>query len=125
MAQAPKFYTDVHIPKAVVKQLRDKGVDIIHGSEVGKSDDSDVQHLTYCADKKRTIISFDSDFEVLHYRWLTEGKWHAGILKINVALQGDNGIGRIVAIVLGYHENITGGAGQVETDLHNRLYYER
>jgi predicted nuclease of predicted toxin-antitoxin system len=45
MATPLKFYTDVHIAKTVVRQLRNKGIDILHGGELGLGDATDFEHL--------------------------------------------------------------------------------
>lgn len=75
-----KFYTDVHISREVVKQLRQKGIDIIYCGEVGLSDATDPDHLKYATTEARIMVSCDDDFERPHMEWLEQGKPHAGIV---------------------------------------------
>ena len=56
------FYTDAHIHYAAVKQLRDKGVDIVRCQDVGMDDASDSEHLTYATDQGRVVVTCDKDF---------------------------------------------------------------
>lgn len=93
------FYADVHIPKRAIEQLQRKGVDIIHCSDVGNDDLTDIDHLYYAINHNRVMISCDGDFEVLHWQFQTEEKTHMGIIYINMHDYCKN-IGIIVGEVL-------------------------
>src|SRR5207244_7387869 len=84
MAAKPLFYTDVHIPKEAVQQLKNKGIDIIHCGEVGMSDADDADHLAYAAEHERVMVSCDEDFEILHSDWQEMGRSHAGIVRFRM-----------------------------------------
>jgi predicted nuclease of predicted toxin-antitoxin system len=78
------FYTDVHISKRAVEQLRLKGVDIIHCSDIGNDDLSDIDHLEYAIQNNRVMVSCDDDFEILHWQWKTQQRDHMGIVYISM-----------------------------------------
>lgn len=78
------FYADVHIPKRAIEQLRLKGVDIIHCSDIGNDDLSDIEHLHYAVSNNRVMVSCDADFEILHWQWHNNNKNHMGIVYINM-----------------------------------------
>ena len=63
----PKFYSDKHIPKAVAKQLRSRGVDIVRCEDVGLGDADDLTHLEYATREGCAVITNDTDFIRLHY----------------------------------------------------------
>lgn len=122
-ALKPRFYTDKHIPRAVTAQLRQHGVDITRCEEVGLGDAPDLTHLEWASKENRVVITGDADFARLHATWQAEGREHAGIMFCQSHIQGADGVGKIVSVVLMYHELITGGAGTVEADITNRLIY--
>ena len=114
-----KFYADTHIAKAVVEQLRARGVDIIHCHEAGRNEASDPEHLEYAASEGRSIVTNDQRFGVWHQQRLEAGKHHAGIFIITK--QKDN-IGMIVHELLYWHELIVGGAGDAEGDIYDQVF---
>lgn len=118
-----KFYADSHIPKAVVIQLRRRGIDAIHCQEVGLVNASDEEHLEHATNENRVIMSCDEDFTKLHYRWLALGRSHSGILYCISPVQGDALISIIVKEAVMYYELIAGGAGSIEDDIANHLLF--
>ena len=60
-----KFYTDSHIAKTIVAQLRQRNVDVVRCQEVGRDDADDVEHLEYATSQGRTVITSDADFLAL------------------------------------------------------------
>ncbi|MEW6419266.1 MAG: DUF5615 family PIN-like protein [Nitrospirota bacterium] len=42
-----KFYTDEHVAKAVIKGLRQRGVDVLTVSEAGMRGASDKEHIAF------------------------------------------------------------------------------
>ncbi|MCC7450293.1 MAG: DUF5615 family PIN-like protein, partial [Anaerolineae bacterium] len=109
-----KFYTDVHVDKEVVRQLRQKGVDIIHCGEVGLSDADDLTHLQYATQQGRVMVSCDEDFERYHAQWQAQGKQHSGIVYFRMADQCQS-ISIVVREILFLHE-----VAVYETDLFNQ-----
>ena len=109
-----KFYTDSHIAKAIVVQLRNRGVDIVRCQDVGMSDADDEEHLEYSTGQGRSVITSDEDFLVLDAQWRSSGKSHAGI--IYLPPDRKDAIGAIVAYMIFLHQAITAGAADLATD---------
>lgn len=70
-----KFYTDEHVARAVVKGLRNRGVDVITAHEAGNLEADDEVHLDYARREGRVLFTQDADFLRLH----SAGESHAGI----------------------------------------------
>jgi len=88
MGQKIKFYTDEHVAKAVVKGLRQRGVDVWTVMDAGMLTASDQEHLALAWREGRVIFTQDDDFLRLH----AAGISHAGIV---YAPQGTS-IGEII-----------------------------
>lgn len=116
-----KFYTDTHVDKQVVLQLRSKGVDATRCQEVGLSDADDETHLTHAANEGRVLITFDKGFRERAFRWLAAGKVHSGVFVCKHDLQSETGIGKIVRTCLFYHEAVDGGAATLD-DFRNQVF---
>ena len=120
MADRIKFYTDAHIPLAVIEQLRLHGVDIIRCEDVGKKYAEDHEHLEYATSEGRVIITHDDDFLALSLEWQQQNKNHAGIIYILSDKQGV--IGVIVKELLFLHQTVIEGAASPE-DFCNQVWY--
>ncbi len=73
---AIRYYTDEHVSKAVVKGLRERGVDVSTVADaalVGAPDDAQLVHARR---EGRVLFTHDADFLRLH----AEGSEHAGIV---------------------------------------------
>ena len=75
MSEKTKFYTDEHVPTAVVAGLRRRGVDVLTTREAGMLGASDEEHLALATEDSRAIFTQDDDFLRLHARGLN----HSGI----------------------------------------------
>ena len=71
-----KYYTDEHIPKAVIQGLRRRGIDVLSVPESGMIEASDEDILEMARMENRVIITQDEDFLRLH----SEGMQHRGIV---------------------------------------------
>ena len=111
-----KFYTDVHVPLNAVKQLRLKGVDIIHCGEVGLSNADDSIHFRYAIENQRVMVSCDYDFEHLHVEVLVEGNSHFGVVYFRMNDQCQS-ISTIVNEIQMLHE-----ISEAEADLSNQFW---
>jgi predicted nuclease of predicted toxin-antitoxin system len=111
-----KFYTDVHIAREAVDQLRKKGVDIIHCGEVGMSDADDSDHLMYAVKDERVMVTCDADFERYHTEWQAAGHAHCGIVYFRMKDQCQS-ISVVVRELLFLHE-----AADYQTDLYNQIW---
>lgn len=94
-----KFYTDAHIPAAVTKALRSKGVDIVRVHEAGLADADDEAHLAFGLAQGRVLVTKDGDFIGFH----EDGRTHAGI----AFFQQDVGVGYIIGQLLFLHAVMT------------------
>ena len=74
MAVQIRIYTDEHISKAVIKGLRNRGIDVLTCKEAGHLAASDNVHLDFAFHEGRVILTKDIDFLKLH----TKGLKHAG-----------------------------------------------
>jgi uncharacterized protein with PIN domain len=75
MALSIKFYTDEHVSRAVVRGLRQRGVDVLTVHDAGLLRATDEQHLDRARSEGRVVFTQDEDFLALH----AAGFHHAGI----------------------------------------------
>ena len=71
-----RYYTDEHVAKAVIRGLRQRGVDVLTTPEANKLHASDEEHLSFAYSQGRVIFTQDDDFLKL----ASSGKVHAGIV---------------------------------------------
>jgi len=76
MPEKIRFYADEHVSKAVVRGLRQRGVDVLTASEARMLGASDVGHLKRAQSEGRVIFTQDDDFLRLH----AAGVDHSGIV---------------------------------------------
>lgn len=79
-----QLYVDVDASEhAVVKALRQRGIDVLTAAEAGHELFTDDRHLEFAATVSRPIYSLNArDFARLHAEYLTSGRSHAGIIII-------------------------------------------
>lgn len=71
-----RFYADEHIPKAVIRGMRQREIEIVTVSDANLMGASDLQHLQFARDASLVILMQDDDF----LRLAASGEPHAGIL---------------------------------------------
>ena len=76
MENPVKYYTDEHVPRAVVRGLRARGVDVVTTPEAGLMNATDQQHLEFASREGRVMFTQDEDFLKFH----AAGLEHAGIV---------------------------------------------
>ena len=113
-----RFYTDSHVPKQVVIQLRARDVDVVRCQEISLEDAEDVVHLEKATSQLRTLITGDEDFPHLSAKWNQSGKFHAGILYFQHDSQGD--VGLIVKSAIFLYEAVKLGAAPQLDDVYNQ-----
>jgi predicted nuclease of predicted toxin-antitoxin system len=111
-----RFYTDVHVNRKAVSQLRKKGVDIVHCGEAGMLDAPDSEHLMYTTHNKMVMVSCDEDFIILHHQYQERNEAHGGIVYFRMPDQCSS-IGLIVREILFLHQ-----AANYENDLANQVW---
>lgn len=72
---AIRYYVDEHIPGAVVRALRVRGVDVKTVSEANLRTGTDETQLAFALSEHRVLVSYDPDFLRLHASCVA----HAGI----------------------------------------------
>ena len=75
MAESIRFYFDQHIPSAVARGLRRRGVDVLTAQEANRCGISDQDQLQFSTQQERVLVTFDADFISL----ATGGSEHSGI----------------------------------------------
>ena len=88
MSERIKFYTDAHIAKAVVRGLRERGLDVLSVQDTRMFDVPDDDHLRLAIEQDRVIVTQDADF----LRFNSENVEHRGFV---YAPQGTS-IGEII-----------------------------
>jgi uncharacterized protein with PIN domain len=96
MGRPVKFYADEQVSHAVVRGLRQRGVDVLTAADAGLLGAADEQHLVLARRQGRVIFTQDDDFLRLH----AAGARHAGII---YAAQG-TGVGDIVRGLMLIHD---------------------
>jgi predicted nuclease of predicted toxin-antitoxin system len=71
-----RYYTDEHVSKAVIRGLRQRGVDVLTLPEATKLGATDEEHLAFALAEGRVVFTQDDDF----LRLASSGKPHAGIV---------------------------------------------
>ncbi len=79
MRQKIRFYADEHVAKAVVRGLRQRGVDVLTVLEAGMLGAPDEEHLRRARNEGRVIFTQDDDFLRLH----AAGVDHRGIVYVS------------------------------------------
>jgi len=75
VAETIRFYFDQHIPSAVARGLRRRGVDILTAQEADRCGVTDQEQLLFSTSQGRVLVTFDADFISL----AIQGTEHAGI----------------------------------------------
>ena len=71
-----RYLTDEHVPSAVAKGLRARGVDVTTAAQASTLQDPDPSVLTHARERGWVLITYDPDFLRLH----VAGVPHAGIV---------------------------------------------
>lgn len=79
MSDKIKYYTDEHIPSAVVAGLRRRDIDVLTTAEAGMLGASDEAQLALATEQQRVMFTQDDDFLRLH----AQGIEHAGIVYVH------------------------------------------
>lgn len=75
-----RLYMDVHIPMAITRQLRLRGVDVVTATEEGSNQLPDDQLLALAAQKGRLLFTHDIRFKALGENWQRTGQPFAGMI---------------------------------------------
>lgn len=112
----PKFYLDVHLPKVAAVQLRRKGIDVVHCSEIGQDNWDDIAHLEFALQQLRIMVTCDEGFEGYSANWHMQGRVHSGIVFFRMEDQCQS-----ISVIVKELEFLA-LAADYETDLYNRVW---
>ncbi len=119
-----KFFTDEHISKDTVLEMRKKGVTVVRCEDIGMKSATDEELLIYATNHNYTLVSMDDDVTRLHADWLEQGREHGGILYAPMAkYQGTLGIGAIVNWCVEMATLIEEDIGTIDADVKNQLFW--
>lgn len=76
----PRFLFDVHLAKEAVRQLRLKGIDVLHVGEIGLEDAPDTQIMAYAVNNERAMVSCDEGYARFHYDFIAREEDHFGVV---------------------------------------------
>jgi hypothetical protein len=74
------FYMDVHIPMAITRHLRLRGVDVVTANEDGANTLADDVLLERASALNRVMFTHDIRFKALAENWQRDGKSFAGLI---------------------------------------------
>ena len=75
-----RLYMDVHIPMAITRQLRLRGVDTVTATEEGTNQLPDDQLLMLAGSQGRALFTHDIRFKALAEGWQRAGRSFAGLI---------------------------------------------
>ena len=88
-----RIFLDHHYPNALVRALRDSGIDAVSAFEVGMHSSTDEEILKYCRQDLRTVLTNNhGDFAQIARNWSIANRNHSGIIYTS-----DNSLPRTVA----------------------------
>jgi predicted nuclease of predicted toxin-antitoxin system len=88
-----RIFLDHHYPNALIKALRDSGIDAVNALEVGMQSSTDEEILEYCRQEHFTVLTNNhSDFAQIARNWSIAHRNHCGIIYTS-----DNSLPRTVA----------------------------
>jgi len=76
-----RIFLDHHYPNALVKALRDSGIDAVNALELGMQSSTDEEILEYCRQEHLTVLTNNhGDFAQIARDWSIGNRTHSGIL---------------------------------------------
>ncbi len=116
-----KVMADEHVANALVQQLNEKGVHAVRLIDHLPTGTPDPEVLAYCHQQRYALITLDEPMRGHIQDRLDKGLEHAGVFIGTNKLQGTKGIGKIVNLIVFYHEAIATGAATVTDDVYNKV----
>ncbi len=105
MSQIRLYIDEDAADHAVVKGLRDRGIDVLTALEAGMSSATDEEQLAFAVAQDRTLYTLNvGDFCRLHADSLAAGTDHAGILVIP---RQRYSIGEKIRCVIGHIDSVS------------------
>ena len=77
---AVSFFFDQHVPAAITRALRLRGIDILTAYEAGADRWADERIFMRATELERVLFSEDEDFLALAHRYQDEGTFFTGLI---------------------------------------------
>ena len=74
------LYMDHHVPWAITRGLRARGIDVLTADEDGAARLDDTSLLERATSLGRTLFSQDNDLLAVAHHWLRDGRQFAGLV---------------------------------------------
>jgi len=71
---------DHHVPEAITRGLKRRGIDVLTAAEDGAADFDDERLLSRATELTRTLFTQDQDLLAIAHRWLREGRPFSGLI---------------------------------------------
>jgi len=94
-----RYHFDEHMPRAVARELRRRGIDVETTADAGLRGEPDYIHLGHAHAQGRVVATEDVDFRQLH----DDGYSHSGIAYFS----GSRSIGEMVELLVLVHVTYT------------------
>jgi predicted nuclease of predicted toxin-antitoxin system len=114
---------DENMSNAVAEQLRKRGVDVTRVIDILPTGTKDDPLLEYAYQHGYSLVTHDQRIRKHIDKRFAAAKEHCGVFIAGDEVQGEDGVGRIVAFVAEYDELIKGGAASLEDDVYNQSLY--
>ena len=96
MAEAIRYFMDQHFPAAASYGLQRHGIDVLTAQAANRCGISDFDQLGFALAEQRVVVTFDTDYLVLH---------HSGIPHSGIAWTWDKkySVGQLIQMLLLLH----------------------
>jgi uncharacterized protein DUF5615 len=118
-----KYLVDEHLSPEIAIQGRDKGLDIEHVNEIGLDDTEDAEIWEYCLEHHICMVSIDIGFRTRAEDAIQQETEIPGFFAVGRHLKEKKAIGRILEILVLYHESIQENAADYDTDIKNQIVW--
>jgi predicted nuclease of predicted toxin-antitoxin system len=88
-----RFYFDHHMPRAIYRGLRRRGIDVLTTQDDGTERWQDEELFARAAELGRVMVSQDPDHIAIARRWMAAGRPFVGLIKVN---DPQRQIGRVI-----------------------------
>jgi uncharacterized protein DUF5615 len=85
------FYMDVHVPRAITRALRLRGVQVFTAQDEGTDEAPDEQLLEAATSLHCAVVTSDIGFRVMAEEWQRTGRYFAGLFITRQLLEDDYG----------------------------------
>lgn len=122
--QPLKFFTDNHISLEAINELRRQGVNVIRAFDVGfPQNEPDIPLLEHTTENGLIMVTCDHNFLQHDKTWKLEDKEHGGIIYFDMAGGDCKRPGKIVRVLLKFHQEVLDGEATYQENFYNQVKY--